>query len=856
MPQNSEHSPKISTNLGTKRSWLLKTKLTVFISAIFLVSIWSLAFYASRVLHKEMANLTQEQQFSAVSLIAAQINDALEIRFRSLVRVSLEITPAILSNTASLQAFLEQRPLLQILFNGGVFATGRDGIAIASCPLSTGRIGLNYLDNDFISIPINDGKPMIGRPTMGKKLAAPVFSIAVPLLDTTGTVLGVLVGTINLSQPSFLDQITNNGYGKTGGYLLVAPQYRIVVTATDKRRIMTPTSAPGVNELTERFILGYEGSGILVNPLGVEVLASAKRIPIAGWFLAATLPTAEAFAPIREMEDHILAVAILLTMFAAGLTWWMLRQLLAPIFTTVATLVAMTDSDKQPQPLPIVRQDEIGKLIDSFNGLLKTLEHREEAFRQQSDFLKVLMETIPNPIFYKDAAGKYTGCNRAFEKYFGQPRDQFIGKTLYDIVPKEIADKYYQQDQELLNHGGEQQYEWLTTSNRSDSFRNVIFNKAVLLDKNGKIDGLIGVISDITERKKSELALQAQADFTRRILDSTDAHIAILNEQGIIVDVNNAWNRFAMENNCKDMNKVGIGASYFCSWSPEFGDVTHAKEAFEGIRQVQRGEKESFWIAYPCNSPTEIRWFSMRVFPLQGSAGHVLISHTDISTLKRTEGHLSAALAEKEVLLREVHHRVKNNLAAIVSLMNMQSKIFDNLQCRNALTDLSGRIHSMSLVHEMLYRAESLTKINFQDYIQDLVSHLRSSLSTPHITFQVEAQGVTVPLDLAVPCGMIINELIVNALKYAFPQGTPRSGNATCLIRVTMSCDNGSYTLSVADNGVGLSPGFDWTQCRTLGMVLIRMLGQHQLGGSYTLDQKEGTCWSLTFTPRERKGNA
>lgn len=245
----------------------------------------------------------------------------------------------------------------------------------------------------------------------------------------------------------------------------------------------------------------------------------------------------------------------------------------------------------------------------------------------------------------------------------------------------------------------------------------------------------------------------------------------------------------------------------------------------------------------------------MRVFPMQGSVGHVLVSRTEISALKRTEEHLCAALAEKEVLLREVHHRVKNNLAAIVSLMNMQSRIFDDPQCQNALSDLSGRVHSMSLVHEMLYRADSLTEINFHDYIQDLVTQLRTSLSASHITFQIDAQGVAIPLDLAVPCGMIINELIINALKYAFPTGKPSPGNTTCLIRVTMSHDNDSYSLSVADNGVGLPSGFYWTKCRTLGMVLIRKLGQHQLGGSYALDQKEGTCWRLTFTPRKREKN-
>ena len=496
-------------NLNVKNTWSLKTKLTIYISVILLISIWSVALYAKRILYEEMANLAKEQQFSAVSFIAAQINEALEIRFKSLAKVSSEIEPAMLSNTESLQALLEQRPLLQILFNGGVFATGRDGIAIASCPLSTGRIGVNYLDNDFISIPINDGKPMIGRPTMGKKLAAPVFSIAVPLLDTTGTVLGVLVGTINLSQPSFLDQITNNGYGKTGGYLLVAPQYRIVVTATDKRRIMTPTSAPGVNELTERFILGYEGSGILVNPLGVEVLASAKRIPIAGWFLAATLPTAEAFAPIREMEDHILAVAILLTLFAAGLTWWMLRRLLAPIFSTVTALVAITDSGQQLKPLPIVRQDEIGKLIGSFNGLLNTLAQREEAVRESEERYRSILTASPENITIADLEGRILMISPAGVTMLGYDREEELqGLRFTEFIAPEDRNRALSNLASKVRGIKMAPNEYRGLRKNGSTF-DIEVNSDFIRDADGNPSKIVFVVRDITERKQSDMKLQA-----------------------------------------------------------------------------------------------------------------------------------------------------------------------------------------------------------------------------------------------------------------------------------------------------------------------------------------------------------
>ena len=190
---------------------------------------------------------------------------------------------------------------------------------------------------------------------------------------------------------------------------------------------------------------------------------------------------------------------------------------------------------------------------------------------------------------------------------------------------------------------------------------------------------------DITERKQAEIRLQEQATFTRRILDSTSAHIAILDSQGMIIDVNTPWCRFAQENQGAQTEKLGPGTSYFCSWDAQHGDITGAEKAFAGIRQVQSGERNSFEIEYPCHSPEENRWFSLRVLPLAGGKGQVLVSHTDVSVLKQSEEHLLAALEEKEVLLREVHHRVKNNLAAIISLLDMQRRMLNDPQGRDIL---------------------------------------------------------------------------------------------------------------------------------------------------------------------------
>ena len=371
----------------------LKTRVTLFTLAIFLFSLWSLAFFASLTLRRDMQNLLSDQQFSTVSLIAEEVNQELGDRLRLLEKMAETVSPAMLDNPATLQAVLEECLILQMPFNAGIFATRLDGSAVARIPLSAGMIGVNYRDRDYIAGALQQGKTTIGQPVIGRVLRAPVFGIATPIRDPQGTVIGALAGITNLGQPNFLDRLANGRYGQSGGYLLIAPRHRQVVTASDKSRIMETLPAPGINPSIDRFLEGFEGSAVIRNPQGVEVLASDKAISAAGWIAAATLPTAEAFAPIRALQQRMVIATLFLTLLAGGLTWWILRRQLAPMLTAVRTLAAWSDTDSYPQPLPIAHRDEIGKLISSFNRLLEILERREQALVEQSaNLTRVAME--------------------------------------------------------------------------------------------------------------------------------------------------------------------------------------------------------------------------------------------------------------------------------------------------------------------------------------------------------------------------------------------------------------------------------------------------------------------------------
>jgi diguanylate cyclase (GGDEF)-like protein/PAS domain S-box-containing protein len=479
-------------------SWRsLKTRITLFTLAIFVISVWSLAFFASRMLQEDMQHQLSAQQFSTVSIIAHQIENEFRARLSSLERVAARVSPAMMSNQAALEALLDEHVILQSLFNGGVLISRADGTAVAEAPSAGGRVGGNFMDHDGLATALKEGKAAVGKPHFAKRNRNPEFDMAVPIRDAQGVVIGALSGETNLALPNFLDQINDSHYGKTGSYLLVSRPDRLVVTSTNKRRILDPAPAPGVNLMIDRFMQGFEGSAVLIDPSNVEVLASAKGIASANWYVASALPAAEAFAPIHAMQRRLLLATLALTVLAGGLTWWLLRRELAPLVTVANTLAALPDASPFPQALPIARLDEIGQLIGGFNRLLTSLQQRET-------LLKQILDTSSVAIFVLDAQGRIVQANQRMALMFGYPLEALVGldyATLVHPAQREaarqsmlalLADQVPSNDLDRLYWHCDQTEFWGHLTCRS------------FHDTSTEQRCLVGVITDVNERKQSE----------------------------------------------------------------------------------------------------------------------------------------------------------------------------------------------------------------------------------------------------------------------------------------------------------------------------------------------------------------
>ncbi len=243
--------------------------------------------------------------------------------------------------------------------------------------------------------------------------------------------------------------------------------------------------------------------------------------------------------------------------------------------------------------------------------------------------------------------------------------------------------------------------------------------------------------------------------------------------------------------------------------------------------------------------PVSISWSQIRSSAEKRLSNVAVIR--DITRQKRTEEKLKNSLKEKEVLLKEIHHRVKNNLQVISSLLNLQASFLEDKRVAEALRDSQNRVKSMALIHELLYHSGALNKIDFQDYMRSLVSHVSGSYKNRNdISIDIDIDDIIFNVDFAIPCGLIVNELLANSMKHAFPQGGP--GNVLIKLKKTSRDGIPLMRLTFNDNGIGLPEDIDVDSTRSLGLQLIKMLTQQIKGELSTITGTgEGVQFSITF---------
>jgi len=477
-----------------------------------------------------------------------------------------------------------------------------------------------------------------------------------------------------------------------------------------------------------------------------------------------------------------------------------------------------------------------GQLV-AVEGVARDITARksaEDALRESEEKFRDLAEQSPNMIFI-NAKGRVVYANRMCEEVMGYPRAEFYspGFNFMDLTAPEhralVAEKYGSH----LSGRDVSPYEYAVITRTGKRIDAILSTKLITY---GGEPGLLGTITDITERKNAEKALRESEEKYRGLFESSPEGVVMLDLDGKVIDINEAgWNLIELPRSDvigkHFLDLTGTSpenASKFLALFPRFLDGENVPP-FELELRTRRGT----------------RW--QEVYPAllrkDGEPQAIQVIFRDITGRRQAEEKIRASLNEKEVLLKEIHHRVKNNLQIIHSLLNMQSRGIKDAGVLDSLRESQNRVRTMALIHERLYRSTDLSEIDFKQYVGRLVGELCTSfgMNADRIRLETQLSDVSMGIDSAIPCGFIINELVSNSLKHGFPDG--RQG---CL-RITLDSEpDGTVRMGVGDTGVGLPEGLDFRKTESLGLQLVCTLVE-QLHGSIDLDRTRGTEFLVVF---------
>ena len=512
-----------------RRPWRsLQTRLTLLVLGLLLLALWTLAALGSRLLHADLERMVTDQQQAALAIFADELNQEILQRLSALEVVARNITPALQQSQPDLQAYLAQRLTFVALFNGGHFTTDDQGVVTASLPLSARRLGARVQGTDELRQAVLEGRSIVGAPKVGSVSGLPVVALAAPMRDAEGRVSGALVGLIDLTKPNFLDRVTRSRYGRTGGHLLVAPQARKVVTASDKSLVLSALAPAGADPVLDRLLSGEPRTLLQQDEQGQDVLTAASAIPAAGWVLISQLPTREAFEPVHNLVRNGRWTAAVISLLAVLASAWLIRRQLAPMREATAALALQGQGDQAPAPLPVRGSDELVELIGGFNRLVATLGEREQALRDSEYRWKFALEGAGDGLWDWDIQAGRTYYSKAWKSMLGFEEGE-IGSGLQEwadrLHPDDRAGAAAALDEHLQGRTEVYAHE-VRMRNRDGSYRWILGRGVVVArGDQGQPLRMLGTHADISARRAAADAMRQSHELLMRVIDSVPARV-------------------------------------------------------------------------------------------------------------------------------------------------------------------------------------------------------------------------------------------------------------------------------------------------------------------------------------------
>jgi len=466
----------------------------------------------------------------------------------------------------------------------------------------------------------------------------------------------------------------------------------------------------------------------------------------------------------------------------------------------------------------------------------------EEALKKSEERYRHLVQHIPAGIYEVDLVSlKFTDVNDVMCEYSGYTREELLSMTPLDLATEEYRKMAMDRNRRALEGEPIPETAEYDVMVKDGGIVPVVVNTKVHYEDGRPVKATC-VAYDISDRKRVEKALRESEERYRAMFEEPDSANVYFDREGNIVLINETAAELIGSLPIELVEKPAVDV-----WPPDAADVY-----MERIRTVLETGKTGEYADHIVRDGQD-RWFSTRAIPIYDRSGTITgIQSTtrDISLRKEAEEQLKSSLREKQVLLREIHHRVKNNMQIINSLLLLQSGYVTDERDRELFEDSQNRIRSLALVHDLLYQSGELGIIDMKNYTRMLLRHLFDvyGMDRQGVRLNMDVDSITMDVDAAIHCGLIINELITNSLKYAFPgdwEGDPE-------VSVSFACDGSAkgenlHVLIVSDNGIGIPPEIEPGTTKSLGLHLVSILATDQLNGNLTMDRNGGTEFTIRF---------
>ena len=497
-----------------------------------------------------------------------------------------------------------------------------------------------------------------------------------------------------------------------------------------------------------------------------------------------------------------------------------------------------------------IYKDQKGKTIGVFAAARDITERKiaEKALIESQQRLSDFIDFLPDATFAIDIEGKVIAWNHAIEEMTGFKADDIVGKGNYEYAlpfygtrRPVLIDLVLKCNKEIKSYSNVKRdgKALLAETNVKLNNKNVIlWDKAVpLYDSEGNINGAVESIRDITQPKMAQSALKRSEQRFRAVAESAVDAIVTTNSKGNIIFFNNSLSKIF------GYTKEELSGKPLTLLMPERfkKDYLNELQKFKKSGQHRLIGKTVTTTGLKKNKNEFPFEMSLSAWESDGKTYFTSIIR-DLTERQKADEQIKKSLEEKEVLIREVHHRVKNNMQIISSLLNLQTKYVDDKETINLLKESQNRVKSMAMIHEKLYQSHDLNHINIFDYINSLVKDLFYSYAIPknQIKPVIEVDEINLNIETAVPCGLIISEIISNSLKYAFPEG--REGE----VHISLKHEDKKFYLTISDNGIGFPESIDFNNTDSLGLKLVNSLTE-QIDGELELDKSQGTKFNITF---------